>query len=352
MIGAPYHSACRDILVGGLGNTRLFSLWLGVGVFLFGASAHANPTARLVYVRSAGATACPDEEALRTAVAARLGYEPFRHTAPVTIVARVTRVAGLYRGEVELLDENGIERGTRALAERTDRCEDVVAAMALTVSIAIDPLSLTRSAPPPDADANVVNLASTPPPAPTPAPAPPPPPVAEEPREPVTPPTPRTRPFVGTTFIGAFGVEPAASFGLSAFVGLRAKTFSVAVEGRADLATSTDVAPAGQVSSNVVLGSFVPCFHAGPAFLCPVVSLGMLSGSSSSIVGPRSTSTFFASGGARLGVQLDLSGPLALFSATEVGMPMTRPEFRIDGRTVYTQPAITGSVLLGLLVNL
>ncbi|WP_394845793.1 hypothetical protein LZC95_53285 [Pendulispora brunnea] len=325
---------------------------MGVGVLLFGAKAHANPTARLVYVRSAGATACPDEDALRTAVAARLGYEPFRHTAPVTIVARVTRVAGLYRGEVELLDENGIERGTRALAERTDRCEDVVAAMALTVSIAIDPLSLTRSAPPPDANSDVIDFAKAPPPAPTPPPPQPPPPVAEEPHEATNSPPPKTRPFVGTTFIGAFGVEPAASFGMSAFAGLRATTFSVAIEGRADLGTSTDVAPEGQISSNVLLGSIVPCFHAGPAFLCPVVSLGVLNGSSSSIVGPRSTSTLFASGGARLGVELNLTGPLALFSATEVGLPMTRPEFRIDRRTVYTQPAITGSVLLGLIVNL
>ena len=325
---------------------------MGVGFFLLGAPAHANPTARLVYVRSAGAAACPDEDALRTAVAARLGYEPFRHTAPVTLVARVTRVSGLYRGEVELLDENGIERGTRALAERTDRCEDVVAAMALTASIVIDPLSLTRSAPPPDATADVTDFQSTPAP-PPPAVAPPPPRTVEEeaPRPPPSRPT-RARPFVGTTFIGAFGVEPAASFGMSAFAGLRGKVVSLALEGRADLGTSTDVAPVGSVSSRVVLGSVIPCFHTGPAFVCPMGSLGLLTGSSSSIAGPRSNSMLFASVGARVGVELNLSGPLALFSATELGVPMTRPEFRIDGRSVYQQPAITGSVLLGLLVNL
>lgn len=38
-------------------------------------SAEASPSARLVYVRGAGAEACPDEATLRGAVKQRLGYD-------------------------------------------------------------------------------------------------------------------------------------------------------------------------------------------------------------------------------------------------------------------------------------
>jgi hypothetical protein len=39
--------------------------------------AYATPSARLVYSRGHGAESCPDEHALREAVAARVGYDPF-----------------------------------------------------------------------------------------------------------------------------------------------------------------------------------------------------------------------------------------------------------------------------------
>ena len=39
--------------------------------------ASAGASAHLVYVRGAGAEQCPGEQAIRAAVGARLGYDPF-----------------------------------------------------------------------------------------------------------------------------------------------------------------------------------------------------------------------------------------------------------------------------------
>src|SRR6185369_6255773 len=97
-----------------------------------------------------GAERCVDEEGLRRAVAARLGYDPFFPWAKVSVVAHVRKDPGAYRAEVTLVDEGGVSRGTRALSSEGDDCAPLVGALALSISLALDPLSLTRSAPPPE----------------------------------------------------------------------------------------------------------------------------------------------------------------------------------------------------------
>src|SRR5262249_14357059 len=102
----------------------------------------AAPSARLVYVREAGAEDCPDEEVLRAAVRARLGYDPFFPYAPATLYAEVGRKDDVYRAHVKLVDEKNVVRGARSLEHRGGVCADVIDAMALSMSIAIDPRSL------------------------------------------------------------------------------------------------------------------------------------------------------------------------------------------------------------------
>ena len=81
---------------------------------------------------------------LRNAVSARLGYDPFFPWADRTIVARIEAEHGVVRGSVELLDEQGLVRGSRKLQARETQCEELVSGMALAISIAVDPTSLDR----------------------------------------------------------------------------------------------------------------------------------------------------------------------------------------------------------------
>jgi hypothetical protein len=121
------------------------------------ARAETSPTARLVYVRGQGADTCADEETLKAAVAARLGYDPFRPFVQNTLFAEVHREKGRFVGSVKMVDASGFERGARRLEEGDGSgCDEITATMALTMSIAIDPRRALTPAPapqkPPDAE--------------------------------------------------------------------------------------------------------------------------------------------------------------------------------------------------------
>jgi hypothetical protein len=62
-------------------------LWALIGGVL-ASTGLAFPTSRLVYERGPGVEHCPDQAAIREAVASRLGYDPFFPSSDKTIVAR------------------------------------------------------------------------------------------------------------------------------------------------------------------------------------------------------------------------------------------------------------------------
>src|SRR5262245_35159385 len=121
--------------------------------------AGASPSAKLVYVRGTGAEACPGEAELRKDVATRLGYDPFFPVAQKTVVAQVSKVAGGYRGRVQIVADDGKLRGERELATKGQDCRELVHALALAVSVALDdldeppPPSTSVEEPPPSAGA-------------------------------------------------------------------------------------------------------------------------------------------------------------------------------------------------------
>ncbi len=108
----------------------------------------AAPTSRLVYSRSTDAASCPDEQVLRRAVAARVGYDPFFAWATRTIVAGITRRDVAFVATVDMVDDQGVSHGAREL-RTTGECGELLDAVALAIAIAIDPQSLSRTGPPP-----------------------------------------------------------------------------------------------------------------------------------------------------------------------------------------------------------
>jgi hypothetical protein len=117
------------------------------GAFLafFSTRTLATPSSRLTYERGIGAELCPDESTLRRAVEQRLGYDPFFPWADRTMVARIRADATGLHGTVELLDAAGLVQGSRELSAPAPECAELVAGMALAISIAIDPTSVDRT---------------------------------------------------------------------------------------------------------------------------------------------------------------------------------------------------------------
>lgn len=325
-----------------------------VGLTLAASEAAAAPSARLVYLRNPGAESCPDERAVRSAVAARLGYDPFFPYAPTTLFAEVERIEGGYEAHIKLVDGASTVLGSRELRQQGDACGDIIDTMALSISIAIDPDSLTRppGTPPPDAVApEVAAPPASEPEAPRVAPEPPrraPPTVA--PTTPATERAPRVALDLGAAPSLWIGAAPAVSVEASVFARARAGRVSLALEGRYGLPASRAVEGA-TVETSSAAGALVPCVHFGVASACAVGALGSLRASSRGVVRPRTGSALHAAIGPRAAIELPLAERLSLRVHGDVLVPLTTHTLEIDGASVYTLPRVAASAAIGVVVR-
>ncbi|MBS2020036.1 MAG: hypothetical protein JST00_44655 [Deltaproteobacteria bacterium] len=325
-------------------------------VLTWASTAAANPTARLVYVRGEGADACPEEAEMRRAVAARLGYDPFRPIATTTLTAEVKREKGVYRGRVRLVDDAGVERGARDLESRANDCHDLTTAMALSMSIAIDPLSLTRA--PVAEPAPVVPSAAEPdhepgPTSPEPvkadAVAEPAPAVraGAEAREP--PPTPSADPprfALGAGGHVAAGIAPAAAFGLRVSTDLVTQRWSVGLEGRFDLPAGAASSEGGRSRTSLAGGAFLPCVKVPLVWACGVILLSRVEAEAVEVSSPRADAFFFVGLGLRLQGVIELpEGFRVRLGGDVLGHP-TPFELALNGRPVHRSSDV--SALFGI----
>jgi hypothetical protein len=330
-------------------RTRRLALATAVGAALAVPRARAaeaaagHPTARLVYVRPLALDSCPDEAAVRNAVASRLGYDPFVDDGPRTVTARILASGRGLRYEVALLDGAAAQRGgKRELSTPGGDCGELASAMELAISIAIDPMVATRAAPAP------------PPPTPQPQPqppAPPPPPAVAPPAVAVAtrPPTPASL-ETGVGVQAAVGSAPGPAVGLSAWAGVRWPRASLSIEGRADFAGGAAQSAAGgpgRVEASLLLGGVVPCVHRGAVLACAIIAAGALQGTGVGVAEPRKETTLYVAAGARLGARVRVAGPLSVGAHLDLLGTPTRTALRIDDRDVWTTPPLSAALGVG-----
>ncbi len=313
----------------------------------------ASPIARFVYVRGLGAEACPDEDTMRAAVSARLGYDPFRVVAKTTLTAQISRENGVFHGHVKLVDESGQERGARSLESRSDDCKDLGEAMALSMSIALDPLSVLAPTTPKPPDPPPDPQPPEPPPKPEAPPIatrPPPPPIAPPP--PAPPPKERAKLGLSLGAHGAFGVGPQAAFGLGLGAELVLGNVSVGVGGRLDVPSAADSPQGGKIRATLVGGEVVPCLRAPlgstTLFGCGVLLLAGVTAESTEVTAPRSQSTFFGAGGVRAGLDLAIVPRLHVRLAIDALGHFTPYGLAVNGVTVFSSSSFSGRAALGL----
>jgi hypothetical protein len=319
--------------------------FVAVGITALSRDAIASPAARLVYARSIEASSCPDEVALRNAVAARLGYDPFFPWARQTVVVQVWREGGRYRARLQLVDDAGLAHGTRGLSSEQKTCAELFDAAALAISIAMDSLPKTEPAPAsdpqPPAPPNPVPV-----PADIPAPAPPaPPPVPPEPPAEKVP----LRVRVGIDGLASLGFEPASSEGVALSAGVRAGALSGDLEVRVDAsASASSESGPGQVAARAVQVAAVPCGHVGELSLCAVAAAGVLDASSAGITDPRTASAVFVAAGPRVGFEWPLSRVFSLRVHLDALFDLRRPTLEIGGSPAWAAPIVAGTVGAGV----
>jgi hypothetical protein len=323
--------------------------------------ATASPTSRLVYVRGAGAESCPDEPEMRRAVATRLGYDPFRPLASTTLTAQVRRDKGVFRGHVSLVDDAGVERGARDLESRADDCRDLTTAMALSMSIAIDPLSMMQRPPPEQTPA------SPPAPAPVPvteaAPAPPAPIASSTPSAALAPSAPDAparparepraasetpRLALGAGGHAAFGIAPAPALGFRISAEAVTKRWSLGVEGRFDIAASAASREGGRSRTSLAGAAFVPCLRVPLAWACGVVLVSRVEAEAVAVSAPRSEAFLFLGAGARLVTALELPEDFMLRIGGDLLAHPVPFDLTVNGQSVHRSSTV--SALAGVSV--
>lgn len=315
---------------------RVLPYALVAAILLATTPAYAMPTAKLVYVRSPGAETCPDEDALRSEVESRLGYKPFRVVADNTLFAEVRRGAPGFVADVKLIGADGVTRGVRHLESRSADCGDIARTMALSMSIALDPLSLTRppGTPPPDEPKEPVLVPPIEQPETPPAPLPAPPP----------PPAPRARwePSLGLGGGASVGMSPEVAPQLSLFAALRYRFASAEAGFLAQLPSPAPTSQGGKVSTRLLVAPVGVCAHAWLASVCGMTLLGEAHGESVGITSPRSQSLFFAALGPRAGLSLPLGSGVFVRATADLYFPVTPFSLSINGKTVWASNAVMG----------
>lgn len=320
--------------------------------------ADARGAAQLEFVQQVEDHRCPDEAELRRRVGAQLGYDPFDTTAPTRIEATIERKARRLHGRVV------IRRGEETLGERelepTKDCEALVSALALTISVAIDPIHVARDPAPRTVPADAAPATEvTRPEAPTTAqPSDPSEPGAEAAHTsttstPASTPTGPSRAALRLTVapMVSIGVAPAVAPGLTASAGVGWPNLSLALEGRLDLPASARLSIGGDVATSVALATLVPCVHVARWMGCVLGSVGSMRAASSGISDPAIDDSVFAAVGVRAGIEVPLSRIFAVRPQIEGQAALTRPSLELNGKTIWTTPPLAAAIGLAIVAR-
>lgn len=314
---------------------------LALLLFTFPASARTHASLSLNYDPGVSRAGCPAERYLRGELARRFGYDPFSEPAPTRhLTVKIARRGAEYLVSGEIHDDPDSRVSFKQSFHHAS-CEQAVAVMGLAIAAE---LTTSPDLPPPPssppAPPSVIVLASAPslPPAPE-TPAPP------EARSPFVP---RLQLGLGPAL--AVALAPSVVGGLDGFVGARWAHVSLAAEGRALFAPSTEVQGV-PLTASVATGSLTGCAHYWIGFGCARGELGALFFQDKEGIQVGPAHALLAGFGARAGVEWPFAdGRFALrgygdllFLGTRIRLVQPK-----DGGTLWRSSLVSPSFGLGI----
>lgn len=346
--------------------------------------ARAGASARLVYVRGPGAERCPTEKEVRAAVRARLGYDPFFPWARETLVVEVTGARRGFRVQLQLIGEANQLEGAREMSVRQPDCAAAVDALALTISLTIDPASIVGPSAAPEQPSNTPStpagsqglssepVATAQPTAPgaadddagaagtradanrassevnganesaaspgadtTVAPS------REKMRSPV-------EAQLGLGVQGSLGRAPGAALGGLVFGSLRWRLLEVDLQAGADLPATgrADPGVSVRVQSWLLSGAVAPCLRMASIVGCGVATWGLLTATSVGATHPSRASAEWWALGPRAGLLLPISSRLSVRAWGELLWAPTPDWLVLNGSRIFTFNALSGDVVV------
>lgn len=354
----------HNALVLSAARSALLSLTAAGVLFGSGGAARADErtTAQLTYARDAGALRCPDEDELRDSVSARLGYVPFVASGQLVIDARIDSTRAGLRARVSVRDELGRAVGDRTITSATRDCDELARALALAISVAIDPMVLLGPPPepPPEPPVEPPVVAPDPPAEPIAEPPLSPPVVSVAPAVPVVPRVddPSSRPGEvaqarRATRIGAvLGVAGGVVPSVRPFVELAVEHELLADRLALRVALRWD-APAAQTSAGGTVRSerldvrVVLCAGVPWISVCPGLAAGAVFGRGSDVSPARRGVGWTASAVLDAASRFALGDALALEVRVGVDISLRPVSLELNGTSAYTNARVSPHVGVG-----
>jgi hypothetical protein len=338
------------------------SCWTALGLLLaallISKQSEASVPTRLVYVRSGAAVECAEQAVLEKAVSTRLGYDPFSPWGEQTILATISQAKRGLVARADLVDREGITRGTREFEAGLGDCAELIATLALAISITLDPIHVASAAPVPDRvgaapDDQPSDSASEVAPAVK----------ASQPSQSGQ----RTRlagparqlqqsgaqgRWAAYVYAGAFGawaLVPHATVGARVGGALRRGDWALLLEANASLPAVEPAGPGRRVRMGLLSSALGLCIEvAAPLSLCALGTLGRLQGEGEGVAAPRVESRFYAAVGARALVRIPLGPVIALTGGADSSAVLTRPTFELLGVDVWRPGPLNLTAGLGI----
>jgi hypothetical protein len=310
------------------------------------------PRARLVFIKTAGTSHCPEQAAFEAQVAARLPEMPFVSYSETLMIAVLEAVGAEHRGTLYLRD--GADHATAPRVVRERSCSEVVASLAVIASVALQP------APPADGQPT----AAPPDDVPSPSPVEPPPPpanpalTASSPAEPMVASvvSMSDRPAPSRRIELALGPDTSVwrrvGFGpsLAASVGIAGPGRSVALELRGawpDRFGHT----VGRIDVTPALIGVLPCLRWGGVGLCASVTGGVLVGRGRGYAESHTRLLPYAAAGVRTSYDLPIAR-LKVRPRLSAEAPFVRPTFEVESWRVWQTPIVALAAGLDLVLEL
>lgn len=348
---------------------RIFAVVSANWVWLTPNQALAGQSARLVYSRTAEASRCANEQELRQAVARRLGYDPFVAVSMNTVVAELRGDGEGLKARVYVIHDGNSAGGARELTAPTRNCTELIAAVALAMSIAVDPDALDR--PEPALVSPVVNAIGAEKP---PEVAPPGVTVANEtsaetpaPRAATTnsKDTPESHPddqgissrkpseavsvSVGIAASGATGLAPAPVFGWSLIAATKLHNWAVSLEPEATLpSTSATTSSGASVRAWTLGGTVSGAYYLGQLYAGALVDAVVFSARGQNVDHPRVRHPVFWSTGLRVGYAWKVGDRITLMPRLDGLFALSRMTLQLNQQDAYKTPAFLGRIGVGL----
>lgn len=330
-------------------------------ISLFGARvAYSAPgdATRLSYAHTTAA-ACPDREALRAAVAKHLGYDPFFAVARQAVEVDIDADAERLTANMRFINEDGIIVGKRQLHEQPENCDELIAALALAISITLDPSAALEnphlaetspsgaqqegepSAPEEPSSADVMSAGPkrTQPPSAVPS-------VSAHSRALLLAPTWSSLWRVGPVVAG--GRLPATALGARMEGGARYGAFQGSLEFDGFLPVSRASNLGGSVVAGLVSAALVPCYAAQRWAACALFDVGVVTARGRGVPAPQRERELYAALGLRAALRQPLGARWALVATFDVTKTLNPLKLLLHDVPVWQAPPWSGAGALAM----